>query len=218
MSFQTEQEQFWAGNFGNDYIARNMGEQLLAYNLDFFVRAMRQAHGVSSVIEFGANVGMNLKALQLLYPSQQHYGIEINEQAAAQLRQVIPADHVIEGSILDFKPAQTWDLALIKTVLIHINPEALPKVYEALYRSSNRYILVAEYYNPSPVEVSYRGHSQRLFKRDFAGDLMAAYTDLRLVDYGFIYRADPVMPQDDITWFLLEKSPAPKGTDLKARP
>ena len=68
MTFKTEQESFWAGEFGNEYIARNTGQQLLAYNLDFFVRAMRQAHGVSSVIEFGANVGMNLKALQLLYP------------------------------------------------------------------------------------------------------------------------------------------------------
>ena len=154
------------------------------------------------------NVGMNLKALQLLYPEQQHYGIEINDQAAAQLGQVIAPEHVIHGSILDFKPKRVWDLVLIKTVLIHINPAELPLVYEALYRSAGQYILVAEYYNPSPVEVSYRGHSQRLFKRDFAGDLLAAYPDLRLVDYGFIYRHDPVMPQDDITWFLMRKSGA----------
>lgn len=209
MTFKTEQESFWAGEFGDDYIARNTGRQLLAYNLDFFVRAMRQAHGVKSVIEFGANVGMNLKALQLLYPDQAHYGIEINDQAAAQLGQVIPAQNVVHGSILDFKPARVWDLVLIKTVLIHINPAELPQVYEALYRSAGQYILVAEYYNPSPVEVSYRGHSQRLFKRDFAGDLMAAYPDLRLVDYGFIYRNDPVMPQDDITWFLMRKTGVP---------
>jgi spore coat polysaccharide biosynthesis protein SpsF len=25
------------------------------------------------------------------------------------------------------------------------------------------------------------------------------------VDYGFAYRRDPNFPQDDITWFLLEK-------------
>mgnify|MGYP000034609316 FL=1 len=206
MTFKTEQESFWAGQFGDDYITRNTGQQLLAYNLDFFVRAMRQAHGVSSVIEFGANVGMNLKALQLLYPDQQHHGIEINDQAAAQLGKVIEPDHVINGSILDFKPTRVWDMVLIKTVLIHINPAELPQVYEALYRCAGQYILVAEYYNPTPVEVSYRGHSQRLFKRDFAGDLMAAYPDLRLIDYGFIYRHDPVMPQDDITWFLMRKT------------
>lgn len=207
MTYKTEQEAFWAGEFGDDYIGRNTGEQLLAYNLDFFARAMRQAQGVSSVIEFGANIGMNLKALRLLYPQQQQFGVEINGQAAAELGRVIPPAHVFQQSILDFAPDRTWDLALIKTVLIHINPGQLPRVYDALYRSSARYIMIAEYYNPQPVEVSYRGHTQRLFKRDFAGEMLDAYPDLRLVDYSFVYRRDPLMPQDDITWFLLEKRP-----------
>lgn len=205
MTYKTEQEAFWAGEFGNDYIGRNTGDQLLAYNLGFFARAMRQARGVLSVIEFGANIGMNLKALRLLYPQQQQFGVEINDQAAFALAQTIPSINVFQQSILDFVPTRTWDLVLIKTVLIHINPEHLPQVYEALYRSSSRYILIAEYYNPQPVEVSYRGHTQRLFKRDFAGEMLGAYPDLRLLDYGFVYRHDPVMPQDDITWFLLEK-------------
>lgn len=205
MNYRTEQEVFWAGEFGNDYIGRNTGEQLLAYNLDFFARAMRHAQGVSSVIEFGANIGMNLKALHLLYPQQIQFGVEINGQAAAELGRVIQPANVFQKSILDFTPSRTWDLALIKTVLIHINPKQLPRVYEVLYRSSNRYVMIAEYYNPQPVEVSYRGHAQRLFKRDFAGEMLDAYPDLRLVDYGFVYQRDPVMPQDDITWFLLEK-------------
>lgn len=208
MTYKTEQEAFWAGEFGDKYIERNAGEQLLAYNLDFFARALRCAQGVRSVIEFGANVGMNLRAMKLLHPHQEQFGIEINARAADELEHAVPKSNVYRQSILEFDPPRSWDLALIKTVLIHINPEQLPKVYEALYRSANRYLLVAEYYNPTPLEVSYRGHQQRLFKRDFAGELLACYADLRLVDYGFAYRHDPVMPQDDITWFLLEKSPA----------
>lgn len=211
MTYETEQEAFWAGDFGDEYIARNTGEQLLAYNLDFFARALRQAHGVRSMIEFGANVGMNLRALKLLHPMQEQFGIEINARAADELERVVPKCNVYRQSILNFDPPRSWDLALIKTVLIHINPQQLPRVYEVLYRSSNRYILVAEYYNPTPVEVSYRGHQQRLFKRDFAGELLARYTDLRLVEYGFAYRHDPVTPQDDITWFLLEKVKAVRG-------
>ncbi len=205
MTYKTEQETFWSGEFGDAYIGRNTGPQLLAYNLDFFAKALRHASGVPSVIEFGANVGMNLRALQLLHPEQEQWGIEINQHAASELAAAIPPAHVMRQSILDFVPQRQWDLALIKTVLIHIHPEQLPTVYEALYRSARRYILVAEYYNPAPVEVTYRGHAQRLFKRDFAGELLDAYPDLRLVDYGFAYRRDPVMPQDDITWFLLEK-------------
>ena len=97
------------------------------------------------------------------------------------------------------------DLSLIKGVLIHINPDMLPVVYEKLYNASRRFVLVCEYYNPSPVAISYRGHSDRLFKRDFAGEMMDKYPDLKLVDYGFAYRRDPAFPQDDITWFLMEK-------------
>lgn len=207
MTYHTEQETFWAGEFGDDYISRNQGEQLLAYNLDFFVRALHRARGLGSAIEFGPNVGMNLRALKLLHPFQEQFGIEINARAADELEKVIPPSNVLRQSILDFRPERTWDLVLIKTVLIHIHPDQLPRVYDALYRSARRYLLVAEYYNPTPVEVSYRGHQERLFKRDFAGELLQTYPDLQLVDYGFAYRNDPVTPQDDISWFLLEKPP-----------
>jgi hypothetical protein len=57
-----------------------------------------------------------------------------------------------------------------------------------MYRASSRYLLVSEYYSPNPLEVVYRGHSGKLFKRDFAGDLMDMYPDLSLLDYGFIWR------------------------------
>jgi len=62
-----------------------------------------------------------------------------------------------------------------------------------------------EYYNPVPVEVSYRGHQGKLFKRDFSGEMLDKFKDLRLIRYGFVYHRDPSFPQDDITWFLLEK-------------
>jgi len=81
-----------------------------------------------------------------------------------------------------------------------------------MYRSSRRLILVAEYYNPTPVAVPYRGHTDRLFKRDFAGELLDRHPDLNLIDYGFAYRRDPVMPMDDATWFLLGKG---VGKDLR---
>lgn len=65
--------------------------------------------------------------------------------------------------------------------------------------------LIAEYYDPSPVEVSYHGHSGKLFKRDFAGEMLDRYSDLQRLDYGFTYHRDPQFPADDVTWFLLEK-------------
>ena len=34
---------------------------------------------------------------------------------------------------------------------------------------------------------------------------MDRHPSLSLIDYGFAYRRDPTFPQDDITWFLMEK-------------
>lgn len=205
MVYKTEQEVFWAGDFGDDYIQRNQSEKLLASNLSFFSRALSGARKVQTCIEFGANIGMNLKALQLLYPGQEQYAVEINASAVAELESVTPTSHIFHSSILDFAPQQTFDLTLIKGVLIHINPNELPTVYDKLVSATGKYLLVAEYYNPSPVSIPYRGHSDRLFKRDFAGEILDRYENLELVDYGFVYRRDPEFPQDDITWFLMAK-------------
>ena len=205
MTFKTEQEDFWAGSFGDDYISRNISEEYLASNLNFFSKALQQVGRPASIVEFGANVGMNLRAIKMLFPGIEAHGIEINRTAADELGKMIGSEHVFHGSIFDYTPAKSFDVSLIKGVLIHINPDMLQQVYTKLYESSRRYILVCEYYNPSPVSISYRGHSDRLFKRDFAGEMLEKYTDLTLVDYGFCYKRDKAFPQDDITWFLMEK-------------
>lgn len=60
---------------------------------------------------------------------------------------------------------------------------------------------VCEYYNPVAVTIPYRGHTDRLFKPDFAGEILDRFDDVELVDYGFACHRDPVHPQDDISWF-----------------
>lgn len=204
-NFKTSQEEFWAGEFGTDYIGRNNSTHLLASNLNFFSKALKQAGRVTSCIEFGANIGMNLKAIQLLHPSIHIKAIEINPDAVKQLSNFVGESNVFEGSIFEYSISEKVELSLIKGVLIHINPDMLATVYEKLYQASNRLILVCEYYNPSPTSISYRGHEDRLFKRDFAGEMLDKYPDLKLVDYGFSYHRDPAFPQDDITWFLMQK-------------
>jgi pseudaminic acid biosynthesis-associated methylase len=205
MSFKTEQESFWAGSFGAEYLDRNSSDGLIATNLAFFLRALKCAVDLKSCLEFGANVGMNLRALKLLYPKVDFHAIEINPIASKLLESVIRSENILQQSLLDFSPTRAWDLVLIKGVLIHINPEFLPIAYDRLFQSTKRYILICEYYNPTPVSIDYRGHADRLFKRDFAGEMLDRFSELRLVDYGFCYRRDPQFPQDDITWFLLEK-------------
>jgi pseudaminic acid biosynthesis-associated methylase len=205
MIFKTEQENFWAENFGKDYIDRNKDKTLLDSNVNFFNKALNLTKYVNTCIEFGANIGMNIRALQILYPKQEQHAIEINPDAVSELKKIIPEKNIFEGSILNFHPKYVFDLTLIKGVLIHINPNELNSVYDKLVKTCKKYLLVAEYYSPFPVSVSYRGHQNRLFKRDFAGEIMEKYPIMKLIDYGFIYRKDPKFPLDDINWFLMEK-------------
>lgn len=202
--FKTNQEEFWAGDFGNDYTARNRGVDWIACNTALFAKILSRTQPIRTVIEFGANIGLNLQAIRRLLPGIELSAVEINRKAVDEL---LLLDHVkvYPKSILEFSPDYSRDLVLVKGVLIHLHPDSLPQVYDLLYETSNRYICLAEYYNPTPVAITYRGHTDKLFKRDFAGELLGRHKDLRLIDYGFVYHGDPKFPQDDITWFLLEK-------------
>ena len=201
---KNEQEEFWAGDFGDDYIQRNKSSHLLAANLHFFSQIFSKVEPIDSILELGCNVGMNFAALRQLFPDADLKGVEINDSAADLLAKEQPYVDDTNGSILTPLDCKA-DLTFTKGVLIHIEPANLPLVYENLYRNSKRYILIAEYYNTTPVALDYRGHKNKLFKRDFAGELLDKYQDLSLVDYGFAYHRDNNFPQDDISWFLLEK-------------
>ena len=69
---------------------------------------------------------------------------------------------------------------------------------------SSKYVLIAEYYNPTPTKVDYRGNKNKLFKRDFAQEFLKENKKFKLIDYGFTYRKDRY-PQDDLTWFLFKR-------------
>ena len=203
MTYKTEQENFWAGEFGSEYIDRNNSEQLLHSKIAMWAKILKSANNVKSVRELGCNIGLNLVALKRLQPSLKLSGYEINAEAAHQASEYKVAE-ITQGSILEKIDDSCVDLTFTSGVLIHINPDYLDNVYKNLVEGSSRYVLVSEYYNPTPVQIPYRGHNDKLFKRDFAGDLIDNY-GLKLVDYGFIYRRDNWAPQDDATWFLLEK-------------
>lgn len=206
-NFTTPQESFWAGEFGDAYTDRNDGSRRVASNLAIFSRILTRTAQVESVLELGANRGLNLLALKQLLPEASFTAVEINEKAILELQKFSWLD-VKHASILDFKPAAKCDFVFIKGVMIHLNPEVLSQVYQLMQDASARYVCIIEYYNPSPVTIPYRGHTDRLFKRDFAGEMMRAHPGLKLADYGFVYHGDLNFPQDDLTWFLLEKTNA----------
>jgi len=201
-----QQEQFWAGEFGNEYITRNCNAQILASKTASFAEILKHTKDIKTVCEFGANIGLNLTALNRVKPNLIHTGIEINVEACKRLAKVEGLKKALNGSITDFDYDEIGkhDLTFTSGVLIHIAPEKLEEVYDRLFVCSNRYVLIREYFNPSPVEIEYRGHKGKLFKRDFAGDLIEIY-GMKLLAYSFHYSRDYNFPMDNSTWFLLEK-------------
>lgn len=203
-AYKTEQETFWSGEFGDNYVDRNKNAQILAGDVNLFSSILKNTRNVKSVIEFGANIGLNLIAIKTLLPNVDISAVELNRKAVEELKMI---EHlkVYNQSILEFKTDFERDFVLVKTVLIHINPDILPLVYRLLYKTSKKYLCIAEYYNPKPVAIEYRGHKDKLFKRDFAGEILDLFPDLKLVDYGFTYHRDNYNEYADLNWFLLEK-------------
>ena len=201
---RTEQEKFWVGKFGDDYIERSNRPYAISSNIALFSRIFSRTKSIESVIEFGANLGRNLVVIKELMPHAELSAVEINQKAVEKLK-LLDVEKVYCQSILDYAVDYERDFVFTKGVLIHINPDRLQDVYDLLYKTSRRYICLAEYYNPTPVKVDYRGHKNKLFKRDFAGEMLDRFKDLELLDYGFVYHRDNNFPQDDLNWFLLRK-------------
>lgn len=54
--------------------------------------------------------------------------------------------------------------------------------------------------------VPYRGKPDLLWTDDYVGKIMKQHPTLRLHDYAFISKYDDMYPQDDVIWFLMEKT------------
>lgn len=207
-----ETEEFWRGSFGDEYVARNANDKLLKSKEWMLRKALAPMFHAKPqrVIEFGANVGLNLRALARIeaFSTCEFAAVEINHLACETLRGYHGL-HVHEVSMLD--KARPWgkkyDLSMAVGVLIHQDPADLPAAYAALHDSSRRFIFMAEYHSVEPREISYRGHSGKLWARDFCSEFMAAYPDLIRVDYGYIDRHD-TNPQDSINWYIFVREPS----------
>jgi spore coat polysaccharide biosynthesis protein SpsF len=204
--YKTEQEKFWQGSFGDRYILRNKNNQLIKNNFFLFKQIFLKSFKIKNLIEFGPNVGLNIRALIKLLKLKSTTAVEINKKACLELKDIKNVN-VINESIINFSPKKKYDLVLVKGVLIHINPNKLKKVYETIYKScrNSGYILIAEYYSSYPTMVIYRGKKNKLFKRDFAGDFTSLFKKTKIIKYGFAYHKDK-HPQDDLNWFLIKKN------------
>jgi pseudaminic acid biosynthesis-associated methylase len=204
----TEQEAFWSGEFGDEYTDRNVGTDIVSNNVHFFRDSLIiWPWELGSVIEFGANRGLNIEALIRVGTRPEYItAVEINHKACDELRK-IDGITVLEQSMFDYIGSKQFGMVISKGLLIHIGPDKIEKAMDVLYQSCGRggHVLVAEYFAPSEVEVIYRGYANKLWRRPYGDMMLARFPDLKLLDYGFVGKCDPVAPQDDINWWLMER-------------
>ena len=193
------QEGLWHGDFGREYHLRNSQIDRVGFWREVVDRFDNDPP-VKSILELGAGQGDNLIALRESLPGAMLTGVDINPLAVELMRD--RGLNAIEGSVHDVKLPKA-DLVLTRGFLIHVQPNYLPGTYDAIHAASNRYIIMAEYFSPEPREIPYRGKGAALWARDFAGDMLARFSDLALVDYGFCYKG--AGHDESLNWFLLEK-------------
>jgi spore coat polysaccharide biosynthesis protein SpsF len=195
--------EFWAGAFGDEYTERNSGSRFLEIAQKQMVWATRAIDKPppTNILEVGANRGLNLQALSELFPQAALTAVEINSQACQLLRSM-PIE-VFEMPIQRFEPKlEGYDLVLSSGVLMHQLPDDLPSIYKMLGRASSQYVLFNEYHDTEPREISYRGNDGRLWRRDFAHEFLLENPEFSLIDYGFSYKYDLSLGEEDVFFFL----------------
>lgn len=193
-------EQLWSGEFGDDYVDRNLS----AYEVRAaFWDALLTEFPCESALEVGSNVGGNLQWVARRVAAERVVGVDVNRKALSLLRERVPGVQALYGSARELPvPDRSIDLVFTMGVLIHQPEESLPAVMDEMVRVSSRYVLCGEYFDEVTTEVQYRGHEGALFRRDYGGLFAERFPELSLVRTGFLSRDDG---WDDITWWLFTR-------------
>jgi pseudaminic acid biosynthesis-associated methylase len=206
---ETEHAAFWRGQFGDDYVRRNpLDAAALRNRVAMWARILAPLAGSPprTILEVGANIGINMAALAQLSGAELHV-VEPNLTARNVLANSGFVDkakiHDAAGDALPFAN-DSVDMVFTCGVLIHEAPERLEATCREIHRVANRYIACVEYFSSAPEEKMYRGREGKLFKRDFGGYWWDLYPELTFVDSGFFWKR--VTGLDDLTWWLFAKN------------
>lgn len=197
----TRLEGLWSGDFGDAYSERNSAAGI---GRNAFWDMLLSKYPVRRVLEVGCNAGANLQWIAPHLGPGEAYGIDINHEALARLRESVPHISAVASTARELPFRDGWfDLAFTTGVLIHQPASTLPLVMAEVVRVSRRFVLCGEYYAPEEVEVPYRGMEGALFKRDYGGLYGELFPQLRQVEQGVLGQTDG---WDDVTWWLFEKN------------
>jgi pseudaminic acid biosynthesis-associated methylase len=191
----TAQLEAWTGQFGNQYVERNDFED---WKVEPGMEAFRRILGgldIESILEVGSNIGLNLLFINTLFNGDvKLYAVEPNRKAFDKLtanKKKIGLEKAWNSDAFRL-PLNTSSVDLVFTagVLIHIDPDDLSRAMEEIVRVSRKYVLCIEYFSHTPVEVPYHNQKGLLFKRDFGAFYLDHFSNLKIVDYGFLWHRE----------------------------
>jgi pseudaminic acid biosynthesis-associated methylase len=174
---------WWRSDFGNEYTERNA---ITPERVERQARLWSSILGPllpelpRSVMEVGANVGINLAALRSHLSGARFFAVEPNDLARGTLIDSGIVDELDAYSGLD-DAIGTVDLIFTCGVLIHIPPDELLGFCRRIHDHAGRWIVAIEYFSKEPREVPYRGHAGKLFTRDFGSFYLDNFPDLKPV-------------------------------------
>lgn len=190
----------WASEFGDDYTRRNsvMGKRGQVWKLLLPKR-------VESVLEVGANSGLNLHAIATLCGCDL-YACEPNDLARTTLLEANLCEHITAdyADKLSF-PDEAADLVFTCGVLIHVPPDKLIASMREIHRCAKRYIICGEYFAPSEEMIPYRGYQDALWRRDYGSLWLDTFSDLYCI--GTLFAWKRMTGLDNITFWVFEKGP-----------
>jgi pseudaminic acid biosynthesis-associated methylase len=205
---ETYQLKRWRGKFGDDYIERNILEEWKIEPGKEAFRRMLGKRKIGSILEVGSNIGLKLVYLtELLKDKVDLYAVEPNKKAYSALisEKRINLKKAWNCSAFDIPLGDaSIDLVFTCGVLIHISPDDLGWVTDEITRVARKYVLCIEYFSHNPEKITYRGRKNLLFKRDFGAFYLQRYTNLKWIDYGFLWKCES-KSYDNLNWWLFEK-------------
>jgi len=188
---ETPQLGEWRGEFGREYTIRNCltpqqvdalwvknyGVTRTELNRLFLAGIPTDAR----ILEIGCNMGNQLLLLQQLGYSNLH-GVDVQNHALEMAKSRTKNVNLAQASsfALPYKD-KYFDLVFTSGVLIHISPKNIPAALKEIHRCAKDYIWGSEYYAPVASEINYRGHSELLWKMDYAREYLARFDDLELM-------------------------------------
>jgi pseudaminic acid biosynthesis-associated methylase len=199
-----EQQNFWANDYAREYIRKN-SEFDQCLGIEAWQIMLTRADSISSILECGCNIGRNIEFLNAAMPTVKKSVIEISKPAFDHVKSHHSLAETFHGSIEASNLRGPFDLVFTIGVLIHIHPDYLLANMSRMFDYSQKYILIGEYFNRTPVMLEYQGEKNKLFKRDF-GKLFIENFQVKLVDYGFLWgHIYDAAGFDDVTWWLFKK-------------